>query len=447
MSDIRSRQTAPADIWAEWKSKAALHLVVLLITAVCASIGIVTVPAGFGTIILLPMLFSFILGVGFNPDLTRALSKLLPPESTRLASRTASIAVIVLATKFGTTIGPEFDKIASATPALLLQEFGNLGTIALGFPVAVLLLGMKREAIGATYSIGREANLAIIADRYGLDSPEGAGVIGVYVVGTLFGAIVFAVMPPLLNATGIFSLESLAMSCGVGSISMFTVCTGSLVAIFPDNERLIVALGTASNLLTGATGFFLGVFVALPLAEWLYRRCHSADYSGSAKSKIVSGGRLDGMNENRSQRLAQSFVPLAVSAGLGLLSSSVASSSRPVDGFVGIAILCVVTIMGLCLASFVPLKLPAIAWAVFLMVLATLPASPISGTILSFTAPIDLIALGTVVLAYGGLSLTQREFTVARNSGWKIAIVAVCVMVGTYLGSAIIAEIALRYAV
>ncbi|RJG41726.1 DUF3100 domain-containing protein [Mesorhizobium sp. DCY119] len=430
-----------------WKNKATLHLVALLITAVCAAIGIVAIPVGFGTIILLPMLFSFVLGVAFNPNLTGVLARFLPPESAQLASRTASIAVLVLVAKFGTTIGPEIDKIASATPVLLLQEFGNLGTIALGFPVAVFLLHMKREAIGATYSIGREANLAIIADRYGLDSPEGAGVIGVYVVGTLLGAIVFAVMPPLLNATGIFSLESLAMSCGVGSISMFTVCTGSLVAIFPDNERLIVALGTASNLLTGATGFFLGVFVALPLAERLYRRYHSADHSGTARSKIVFGDRVGGMSEARSQSLAQLLLPLVASAGLGLLSSSIASSSSPVDGLVGIAILCGVAIMGISLASFVPLKLPAIAWTAFLMVLATLPISPISETILSFTASIDLIALGTVVLAYGGLSLTQREFAIARNSGWKIAIVAICLMVGTYLGSAIIAEIALRYIV
>lgn len=226
---------------------------------------------------------------------------------------------------------------------------------------------------------------------------------------------------------------------------MFAACTGSLVAIFPDSKNLIVALGTASNLLTGATGVFLSVFVALPLAEWLYRRHHSAGQFGNPRSKITSGEQLGGTHEPRSQRLAQSLAPLAASAGLGLLSSSIASSSLPVDGLVGMAVLCVAAGTGIFLASFVPLKIPTIVWTAFLMLLATLPASPISGPILSSTASIDLIALGTVVLAYGGLSLSRKEFAIARNSGWKIAIVTICVMVGTYLGSAVIAEIALRY--
>ena len=40
------------------------------------------------------------------------------------------------------------------------------GTIIIGSPIA-LLIGMKREAIGATFSIDREPNLAIISEKYG----------------------------------------------------------------------------------------------------------------------------------------------------------------------------------------------------------------------------------------------------------------------------------------
>ena len=35
------------------------------------------------------------------------------------------------------------------------------------------------------------ANIAIISDRYGLTGPEGSGVMGVYVIGTMFGGIAF----------------------------------------------------------------------------------------------------------------------------------------------------------------------------------------------------------------------------------------------------------------
>lgn len=53
-----------------------------------------------------------------------------------------------------------------AGPALLLQEIGNPGTIFFALPLA-LLLSLKREAIGATHSINRETNLALITDMYG----------------------------------------------------------------------------------------------------------------------------------------------------------------------------------------------------------------------------------------------------------------------------------------
>ena len=58
---------------------------------------------------------------------------------------------------------------------------------------------------------------------------------------------------------------------GVGSGSMLAACTGGLVAVVPDQEQLILALAAASNILTYATGLYVGLFIALPLTEWLYK--------------------------------------------------------------------------------------------------------------------------------------------------------------------------------
>ena len=49
--------------------------------------------------------------------------------------------------RYGTLVGPTLPKIVGASPALILQEFGNLGTVLLGVPIAVYL-GLKRETIG-----------------------------------------------------------------------------------------------------------------------------------------------------------------------------------------------------------------------------------------------------------------------------------------------------------
>ena len=259
-----------------------LHVVVLAIVLVAEVIGTRKLPIGIGTVIFLPILYAFALGVLLNPNVLKATGKLLSKDAVKLSGTMITIAIMPFIAKFGTTVGPQIEKIIEAGPALVLQEIGNLGTILIAFPVAVFLLRMGREAIGASYSIDREPNLALIADRYGLNSPEGAGALGVYATGTLIGTFVFAIMPPMINALGWFDYRALAMSCGVGSGSMLAACTGGLVAALPQHEELILALAAASNILTYATGLYVGLFVALPLTEWLYNKSRPASATATA---------------------------------------------------------------------------------------------------------------------------------------------------------------------
>ncbi|MDO5371203.1 DUF3100 domain-containing protein [Paracoccus sp. (in: a-proteobacteria)] len=262
-----------------------LHLLVLGIIAVSELIGIIRLPIGIATVILLPILYAFALGIALNPVVNKATRRFLTPRSGRIAGAMIIVSIMPFIARFGTTVGPQIGEIVAAGPALILQEIGNLGTIAVAFPVAVYLLGMGREAIGASYSIDREPNLALIAEKYGLNSPEGAGAMGVYATGTLIGTFVFAIMPPLIHALGVFDVRALAMSCGVGSGSMLAACTGGLVAVIPEQEELILALAAASNILTYATGLYVAVFVALPLTEWLYRRARPHDPANPPKGE------------------------------------------------------------------------------------------------------------------------------------------------------------------
>lgn len=259
-----------------------LHAVVLAIVLIAEWIGIQRLPIGIGTVIFLPILYAFAMGIALNPHILKPMGALLTPKAVKLSGTMITIAIMPFIAKFGTTVGPQIDKIIEAGPALVLQELGNLGTIVIAFPVAVFLLRMGREAIGATYSIDREPNIALIADRYGLNSPEGAGAMGVYATGTLIGTFVFAIMPPLVHGLGIFDVRALAMSCGVGSGSMLAACTGGLVAVVPEQKDIILALAAASNILTYATGLYVGLFVALPLTEWLFKKCRPNEYASAA---------------------------------------------------------------------------------------------------------------------------------------------------------------------
>ncbi|NDL58703.1 DUF3100 domain-containing protein [Phytoactinopolyspora mesophila] len=249
-----------------------LHVAVLVIVIAAQFIGVQQIPLGTGAILLLPLLYAFLLGVLLNPNVISRASAIIRQREVQAASPIIVIAIMPFIAKFGTTIGPAIEEIIEAGPALLLQELGNLGTVALAFPIAVWLLKMGRESIGATFSVAREPNIAIVADRYGLKSPEGTGVMGVYVVGTLFGTLIFAVMASLLASLDVFQPEALAMACGVGSGSMMASCTGALSESLPEMGDTILALAGASNLLTYATGMYISLFVALPLVERLYNK-------------------------------------------------------------------------------------------------------------------------------------------------------------------------------
>jgi hypothetical protein len=250
-----------------------LHLIVLVLIVIAEIIGTINIQVGPGRIVLVPMLYALILGI----MLTLKFVKVAKLKDMEDASSLIGLTLMLLMARYGTLVGPTLDQILAASPALILQEFGNLGTLFLGVPVAVLL-GLKRETIGSAHSIAREPNVALIGDMYGLDSPEGRGVMGVYICGTVFGTIFIALLTTFCAAYLPFHPFSLAMAAGVGSASMMTASVGTLSSMYPDMATQIQAFGAASNMLSGLDGLYMSLFLALPLTEWLYRKCYKAKY-------------------------------------------------------------------------------------------------------------------------------------------------------------------------
>jgi MFS family permease len=182
--------------------------------------------------------------------------------------------------RYGTLVGPKFYDILQAGPALVLQEFGNIATAIIGVPIAIYL-GLKREAVGAAHSIAREPNVALIGDVYGLDTPEGRGVMGVYICGTVFGTIFFGLLASFLAAFQVFHPYALAMASGVGSASMMTAAVGTLSATYPSMAEQIQAFGVASNTLSGVDGVYMSLILALPISNKLYKIIYKLKYKTS----------------------------------------------------------------------------------------------------------------------------------------------------------------------
>lgn len=243
-----------------------IHVIALIIVVVCEWIGTKKVPLGPGVLLFLPMLYAMIIG----GILSYPRLKLIKTEEMTLASAVLSVTTLMLVTKLGTVIGPQIVKVVQSGLALSLQELGHFfGTVILGLPIAVAL-GMGREAIGATFSIDREPNIAIIGEKYGISSPEGRGVMSVYICGTLFGAVWLGLLAGYLAALQIFHPYALAMGAGVGSGSMMAAASGAIKAVFPDKANEILMYAGASNLLTTIIGIYFALFVSLPVTEKLY---------------------------------------------------------------------------------------------------------------------------------------------------------------------------------
>ncbi|MGM8213408.1 DUF3100 domain-containing protein [Virgibacillus sp. W0430] len=246
-------------IWKDWR----LHVLVLLTVIVTELIGTHKIPVGPGVILLLPMLYALIIG------LILYFTPVVKEKQSINAEPIIVLGVALLLAKIGVIIGPSLPDVIAAGPALILQELGNLGTIFLALPVAVWL-GLKREAIGMTHSVAREPNVGLIMDKFGIGSPEGRGVMAVYIFGTVFGAVFMGLISGFLATVTPLNPLSFAMASGVGSGSMMAAASGSLVAAFPDMEDKILAFAGASNLLSLSTGLWVSIFVALPLTEKLY---------------------------------------------------------------------------------------------------------------------------------------------------------------------------------
>ena len=421
----------------DWK----LHLLVIITSLLAEWIGIIKIPIGIGTLVLLPLLYAFIFTILLNPNVIPSMKAVISRDRAKFASYAGLLSIMPFIAKFGVGVGPKVEEIIAAGPALLLQELGNIATALIALPVAVLVFGMGREAIGATHSIAREPNIALIADKYGLQSPEGIGVMGVYVMGTLFGAIYFSLMAGIIASMDIMDIRALAMACGIGSGSMMGACSAALAETVPAQAETITAFAATSNLLTYATGLFVSLFVALPFTEFLYKVINKFK-----KNNDVSAAQTDfgaKIPEQSILSVWQSLSLLAVICIVLLLSNWIGQGVNPISALPAMLILFACCIVGILLKEIIPVNVPAIAWISIVAILISLPQFPMSEYVLVETDKLGVLQLITPVLAYAGFAISQMEVNLFKKSGFKIAVVALLTFTGTFLGSAIVAQIML----
>ncbi|GAA4772282.1 DUF3100 domain-containing protein [Microbacterium gilvum] len=415
-----------------------LAALLLVIAGIAQFAGALVIPLGIASLTILPMVWG-IIGGGFA---SAQPWKRMPLDMQHAAGVLMGVAVMVLCARLSFTLGPNISILFTAGPALLLQEVGHLfGTILLALPLAVLLR-MGPATVGATFSIDREGSFAMVSERYGADSPQYRGVLSMYVFGTLFGAILVSLIASLATSTGVFDPLALAMGAGVGSGSMMAAAAAVVQQAHPEMGDQVLAVATASNLITGILGVYVGIFVALPLADRLYRLLARGRFAvAAAEPAPVQRARMEQAATPPAVTLS-SWLAVAVLAVVGVVVASIAHRGFDVTIVLGWVLMALLAMAGFGLSRLTRGRVPAIAWVISIGALATTPVSPVADAVLASVASIDFLSVCTVVLTIAGLSL-GKDLPLLKSIGWKIIPVGIVSIAASYLVSVVIAEFAL----
>ena len=147
--------------------------------------------------------------------------------------------------------------------AMVHQHFALFDTLTVAENVA---LGLPPGR--STAEISEEVKT--LGEKYGLDSPEGRGVMGMYICGTVFGALWISILAGVVAGLDIFHPHSLAMGAGIGSASMMAAGTGSIIAAYPEAAETVGAYAAAANLMTSVLGIYFALFISLPVTVKIY---------------------------------------------------------------------------------------------------------------------------------------------------------------------------------
>jgi len=138
------------------------------------------------------------------------------------------------------------------------------------------------------------------------------------------------------------------------------------------------------------------------------------------------------------------LVMLAIFGAITLLINTFSYKADFVASIPGILILLGITFVGLILAAIIPAKIPAM---IYISIIALVMALPCFGSFADYvfaaTNKISTLGLCTVILAYSGVAIGKNyyEFT---KMGWKGIVVTLLVIIGTFLGSALVAQVVLK---
>ena len=112
------------------------------------------------------------------------------------------------------------------------------------------------------------------------------------------------------------------------------------------------------------------------------------------------------------------------------------------DSLVGMAILSVITLIGVWMERYLPFDVSSILYISVIGIIIAYPGMPTSEFVLHYVSQIELLSIVTVFLAYVGIGM-GKSWDEFKALGWRAIVITVLVIAATYYGAAIVAHIVL----
>ena len=129
-----------------------------------------------------------------------------------------------------------------------------------------------------------------------------------------------------------------------------------------------------------------------------------------------------------------------------IILTNVIGYKMPVkDSIIGVLLLSAISLIGLTISKFMSrfVKLPSMMYVSLLGLLLASPVSPVKDIVVGTTTPVAFLAPATALGAFAGISL-GKDLKDFAKMGWKLVLITLFVITGTFIFSALVADIVLK---
>lgn len=129
-----------------------------------------------------------------------------------------------------------------------------------------------------------------------------------------------------------------------------------------------------------------------------------------------------------------------------IILTNVIGYKMPVkDSIIGVLLLSAISLIGLTISKFMSrfVKLPSMMYISLLGLLLACPVSPVKDIVVGTTTPVAFLAPATALGAFAGISL-GKDLKDFAKMGWKLVLITLFVITGTFIFSALVADIVLK---